>query len=55
VGDDELPPDHPDRRKRERALTLIAHHTAQAHNAARYEDASLALLRAADVANKLAL
>jgi TolA-binding protein len=52
---DELPPDDPARPKRERAMSLIAHHTAQAHSAARYEDASLALSRAADLANRLAV
>jgi hypothetical protein len=52
---EELPPDHPDRRKRERAQTFIAHHLSQARTAARYEDAALALARAADVANKMAL
>ena len=36
-------------------MSLIAHHTAQAHSAARYEDASLALSRAADLANRLAV
>ena len=51
----ELPPDDPARPKRERALGLIAHHTAQAHSAARYDDASLALSRAADLANRLAV
>jgi len=56
AGDaDTLPPDDPSRPKRDRALNLIAHHTAQAHAAARYEDASLALSRAADLANRLAL
>lgn len=54
-GEDELPPEHPDRRKWDRAHTLIAHHLSQARAAARYEDASVALLRAADVANKLAI
>ncbi|MBP8947880.1 MAG: hypothetical protein KBG73_03505 [Candidatus Promineofilum sp.] len=52
---DELPPDDPARPKRERALSLIDHHAAQAHSAARYEDASLALSRAADLANRLAV
>jgi hypothetical protein len=47
--------DTPDRQRRERGLRLIAHHMTQAHAATRYEDASLALLRAADAANKLAL
>jgi len=51
----ELSPDDPSRPKRDRALNLIAHHTAQAHAAARYEDASLALSRAADLANRLAV
>ncbi len=51
----ELPPEDPARPRRERALSLIAHHTAQAHSAARYEDASLALSRAADLANRLAV
>ena len=56
AGDaDTLPPDDPSRPKRDRALNLIAHHTAQAHAAARYEDASLALSRAADLANRLAV
>jgi hypothetical protein len=56
AGDaDNLPLDDPTRPKRERALNLIAHHTAQAHAAARYEDASLALSRAADLANRLAV
>ncbi len=56
AGDaDTLPPDDSSRPKRDRALNLIAHHTAQAHAAARYEDASLALSRAADLANRLAL
>lgn len=49
-----MAPDDPARPKRERALSLITHHTAQAHAAGRYEDASLALSRAADLANKLA-
>ena len=56
AGDaDALPPDDPSRPKRDRALNLIAHHTAQAHAATRYEDASLALSRAADLANRLAV
>ena len=50
-----LLPDDPVRPKRDRVLGLIAHHNAQAHAAVRYEDASLALSRAADLANKLAL
>ena len=50
-----LAAEDPTRQKRERALSLIAHHTAQAHSAVRYEDASLALSRAADLANRLAL
>ena len=55
ADDDELPPDDPARAKRDRALSLITHHNAQAHSAARYEDASLALARAADLANRLAV
>lgn len=55
AADESLPPEDPARIKRERALNLIAHHTTQAHGAARYEDASLALSRAADLANRLAL
>lgn len=56
AGDIEgLLPDDPALPRRDRSLKLIAHHTAQAHNAARYEDASLALSRAADLANRLAL
>lgn len=50
-----LTPEDPDWPRRERALNLIAHHTAQAHAATRYEDASLSLARAADLANKLVL
>lgn len=52
---DELPSDHPDRAKWDRALRLIDHHRRSAHAAIHYEDASVALLRAADAANKLAL
>jgi len=50
-----FPPDHPDRVRWDKALRLIDHHIRSAHQATRYEDASVALLRAADVANKLAL
>lgn len=50
-----LAPESPEWARRERAFQLIAHHTTQAHAAARYEDASLALARAADLANKLAI
>ncbi len=52
---DALPPDHPERAKRERARTFIAHHLSQARTMARYDDAAQALMRAADVANKMAL
>jgi len=55
AADETLPEEDPARIKRERAFNLIAHHTAQAHSAVRYEDASLALSRAADLANRLAL
>jgi hypothetical protein len=48
-----LTPDHPDWAKQERMRQLIAHHKTTAHTAKRYEDASLALSRAADQANKL--
>jgi hypothetical protein len=48
-----LTPDHPDWAKQERMRQLIAHHKTTAHTAKRYEDASLALSRAADLANKL--
>ncbi len=51
---DELPPDDPARPKRERALNLIDHHTAQAHSAAP-TGTPLALSRAADLANRLAV
>ena len=51
----ELAPEDPVLVRRQRALSLIAHHTTQAHAATRYEDASLALSRAADLANRLAL
>lgn len=50
-----FPADHPDRVRWDKALKLIDHHIRSAHAATRYEDASVALLRAADVANKLAL
>ena len=51
---DQLPVDHPDRAKWDRALRLIDHHRRSAHAAIHYEDASVALLRAAEAANKLA-
>lgn len=54
-GKGELPDDHPDKSKWDRSLRLIDHHTRSAHAANHYEDASVALLRAADTANKLAL
>jgi hypothetical protein len=50
-----LTAESPEWARRERTFQLIAHHTTQAHAATRYEDASLALSRAADLANKLAL
>ena len=50
----QLPVDHPDRAKWDRALRLIDHHRRSAHAAIHYEDASVALLRAAEAANKLA-
>lgn len=52
---DELSIEPPDRGKWDRALRLIDHHRRSAHAAIHYEDASVALLRAADAANKLAL
>lgn len=51
----EVAEDHPDKAKWERTIRLIDHHTRSAHAANNYEDASVALLRAADVANKLAM
>lgn len=47
--------EHPDRPKWERTRLIIDHHLRSAHAARHYEDASVALLRAADAANKLAL
>lgn len=47
--------EHPDRPKWDRILRIIDHHLRSAHAAHHYEDASVALLRAADAANKLAL
>lgn len=47
--------DHPEKSKMDRGLRLIDHHTRSAHAALHYEDASVALLRAAETANKLAL
>ena len=56
TGDNaELPVDHPERLRLDRAIRLIDHHVRSAHTAGHYEDASVALLRAADAANKLAL
>lgn len=54
-GDGQLPVDDPDRPRWDRALRLIDHHIRSAHAASHYEDASVALLRAAEAANKLAL
>lgn len=51
----ELAPDHPDRPKWDRAMRVIDHHVRAAHAAQHYEDASVALLRAADAANNIAL
>ncbi len=45
----------PDRTKWDRAMRVIDHHLRAAHAAQHYEDASVALLRAADAANNLAL
>lgn len=50
-----LSDDYPDKPKWERTLRLIDHHTRSAHAAQHYEDASVALLRAADAANKLVI
>lgn len=47
--------EHPERPKWERTRLIIDHHLRSAHAAHHYEDASVALLRAADAANKLAL
>ena len=51
----ELTPDHPDRPKWDRAMRVIDHHVRAGHSAQHYEDASVALLRAADAANNIAL
>ncbi|HOU41910.1 MAG TPA: hypothetical protein PK829_11645 [Promineifilum sp.] len=50
-----LPPDDPALVRRNKAIRLIAQYSKQAHAAQKYEDASLALSRAADVANRAAL
>ena len=50
-----FPADHPERIRWDKAMKVIDHHIRSAHAAKSYEDASVALLRAADVANKLAL
>lgn len=50
-----LQPDDPQRAKWDRTLRIIDHHIRSAHAALLYEDASVALLRAADAANKQAL
>jgi len=49
------PADHPDRARWDKATRMIDHHLRSAHVAIRYDDASVALLRAADVANRVAL
>lgn len=54
-GDGELPVDDPQRPRWDRVSRLIDHHIRSAHAALHYEDASVALLRAAEAANKLAL
>ena len=51
----ELETEPPDQPKWERAMRVINHHVRAAHAAQHYEDASVALLRAADAANNLAL
>lgn len=54
-GANDLPAEHPDAQKWDRAMRIIDHHLGSAHSALHYEDASVALLRASDTANKLAL
>lgn len=51
----DLSPDDPQRARWERTLRLVDHHLRSAHAALLYEDASVALLRAADAANKQAI
>lgn len=54
-SDGQLPADDPERPRWDRTIRLIDHHIRSAHAAGHYEDASVALLRAAEAANKLAL
>lgn len=54
-GVNDLPAEHPDQQKWDRAMRIIDHHLGSAHAARHYEDASVALLRASETANKLAL
>lgn len=54
-GDGEIPADAPERPRWDRVSGLIDHHIRSAHVALHYEDASVALLRAAEAANKLAI
>lgn len=51
----DLPPDDPALVRRNKAIRLIARYSEQAHAAQKYEDASLSLSRAADVASRAAL
>lgn len=53
--DGEIPADAPERPRWDRVSGLIDHHIRSAHVAMHYEDASVALLRAAEAANKLAI
>lgn len=52
---DGLPPDDPALVRRNKAIKLVAGYTEQAHAAQKYEDASLSLSRAADMAGRAAL
>lgn len=49
---DELPAGHPDRARWDKVMEMIRHHLRSAHTATRYDDAAVALLRAAEVANR---
>lgn len=51
----ELSSDDPQKARWERTLRLVDHHIRSAHAALHYEDASVSLLRAVDVANKQAV
>lgn len=53
--DDRMSIETSDRSRQDRVSVLIDHHLRSAHVAMHYEDASVALLRAAEAANKLAL